>query len=196
MSTAGSIGAADARIVRRETHSPRSTAAVVTAAVLLLMIAWVATEAVLSLLELPPLLVSPRSMLTAVTALPDAPVALQLGIAALAALIGVVLLCLAALPGRRARRRLAAANAIVVADDDMVASALARVAARTAGVAADAVSVSLGRRAATVRIVPVSGSRVDREAVRSAVVDAFGLAGPDRPIRVAVLVSTEGRVGS
>lgn len=196
MSAAGSIGAADARIVRRETHSPRSTAAVVTAAVLLLMIAWVATEAVLSLLELPPLLVSPRSMLTAVTALPDAPVALQLGIAALAALIGVVLICLAALPGRRARRRLAAANAIVVADDDMVASALARVAARTAGVAVDAVSVSLGRRAATVRIVPVSGSRVDREAVRSAVVDAFGLAGPDRPIRVAVLVSTEGRVGS
>jgi hypothetical protein len=196
MSAAGSIGAVDARIVRRETHSPRSTAAVITAVVLVLVIAWVATESVLFLLGLRPLLVSPRTMLTAVTALPDAPVALQLGIAALAALIGVLLVCLAILPGRRARRRLAADNAIVVADDDMVASALARVAARTAGVAADAVSVSLGRRAATVRIVPVSGSRVDREAVRSAVVDAFGLAGPAHPIRVAVLVSPEGRVGS
>ena len=44
----------EARVVRRETHSPRSTAAVVVALLVLLAIAYVAVESVLQLLGLRP----------------------------------------------------------------------------------------------------------------------------------------------
>ncbi|MFF2050563.1 DUF6286 domain-containing protein [Leifsonia sp. NPDC058194] len=184
------------RIVRRETHSPRSTAAVIVALCLAVVIAWVATEGVLSLLGLPALLLSPRGMLTSVAGAPDASAASVIAVAVAAGLVGVVLLAIALLPGRRARRPLHAEHAIVVADDTMLASALARTAARTAAVSADAVSVSLGRRTATVRIVPVSGTRVDRDAVRGAVTEEFTRAAPTRPARVSVLVSPAGKVGS
>lgn len=184
------------RIVRRETHSPRSTAAVIVALCVALVIAWVATEGVLLLLGVHPLLLSPRGMLTSVAGAPDAPAASLIAVAVVAGLVGVLLLVVALLPGRRARRPLDAEHAIVVADDTMLASALARTAARTAAVSADAVSVSLGRRTATVRVVPVTGTRVDRDAVRAAVSEEFAQAGPARPVRVAVLVSAAGKVGS
>lgn len=186
----------DTRIVRRETHSPRSTAAVTVAVLLAVVVAWVAAEAVLALLGQSPLVLAPREMLTALGALPgDAPGAL-IAVAAVAALLGVALLALALLPGRRPRRPLHAKHAIVVADDVMLASALARTAARTAAVSADAVSVSLAPRSATVRITPVTGTRVDREAVRGAVAEEFAQAGPARSARVAVLVTPTGKVGS
>ncbi|WP_025156323.1 DUF6286 domain-containing protein [Leifsonia aquatica] len=190
------MNALGTRIVRRETHSPRSTAAVVVALCVALVVAWAATEGVLSLLGLRPLLLAPRGMLTAVAALPDAPAAALAGTAVVAGLLGVLLFGIAVLPGRRARRPLDAEHTVVVADDTMLASALARTAARTAAVSADAVSVSLGRRSTTVCLVPVSGTRVDRDAVRSAVAAEFADAAPARPVRVAVLVSAAGKVGS
>lgn len=184
------------RIVRRETHSPRSTAAVIVALCVALVVAWVATESVLSLLGLRPLLLAPRGMLSAVAGFPGASQAPLIAVAVVAGLVGVLLLAVALLPGRRARRPLEAEHAIVVADDTMLASALARAAARTAAVSPDAVSVALGRRSATVRIVPVSGTRVDRDAVREAVSAEFAQAAPARPARVSVLVSAAGKVGS
>ncbi|WP_158861900.1 DUF6286 domain-containing protein [Leifsonia sp. AG29] len=185
-----------ARIVRRETHSPRSAAAVAVAAVLLAVVVWLAVEGVLALLGLRPALLAPRALLTAIAEAPGWPAPALIATASAASLIAVVLVALAVFPGRRARRPLASERALVVADDDMLASALARRAAKTAAVAPDAVSASLGRRACTVRIVPVSGRRVDRDAVRRAVAEEFERSGATERVRVSVLVSTKGKVGS
>lgn len=186
----------DARIVRRETHSPRSTAAVVVAIALVVVVAWLAAEGVLSLLGLRPLLASPRTALRAVADAPESGVPLLIFTAVAAGVVGLWLVALAVLPGRRPRRRLAAENVAVVADDEMLASALARRAARTAGVAPDAVTVSLRRRSGVVRIVPVSGMRVPRDEVARAVTDEFHHAGSAAPLRLRVLVSPVGKVGS
>ncbi|UAJ78915.1 hypothetical protein IT072_17110 [Leifsonia sp. ZF2019] len=186
----------DARIVRRETHSPRSTAAVVTAIAIAVVVCWLALESVLHLLQLPPVLMSPRDILTRVAAAPSAGSATLVVVAIAAGLLGLVLLALSILPGRRPRRRLAAERLAIVADDTMLASALARRAAQVAGVAPDAVTVSLGRRSGTVRIVPVSGAPVDRDAVRNAVTEEFAAAGTGAPMRIAVVVPPSGKVGS
>lgn len=186
----------DTRIVRRETHSPRSTAAVVVAIALVVVVAWLAAEGVLSLLGLRPLLASPRAALTAVADAPEAGVPVLILTAVAAGVVGLWLFALAILPGRRPRRRLAAEKVAVVADDEMLASALARRAARTAEVAPDAVTVSLGRRSGVVRIVPVTGRRVPRDDVARAVTDEFDNAGSGAPLRLRVLISPTGKVGS
>ena len=184
------------RIVRRETHSPRTVAASATAIAVALVVTWLAVEGVLQLLGRRPLLLSPRSQLVALASAPDAGATFLLAIAVVSGLVGLWLVLLAVLPGRRPRRVLAGDRVALVADDDMLASALARRAARTAEVSPDAVTVSLGRRSGVVRIVPVSGRRVDRDGVRDAVTDEFAQAGAGRAIRLGVLVDPNGKVGS
>lgn len=184
------------RILRRETHSPRSAAAVVTAIALMIVVAWLMIEGVLSLLGVRALLVSPRDLVSAFVTAPTAGTALLITVAVLSAAVGIVLLAFAMLPGRRPRRRLAAERALVVADDEMLASALARRAARTAGVAPDSVTVAVGRRRGVVRIVPVSGMRIDRDDVRQSVVDEAQSAGAEGLDRIDVLVAPAGKVGS
>lgn len=49
------------RLVRRETHSSRSGSAIVLAVLLILLFAWLGTEAVLAVLGQPALLVAPRT---------------------------------------------------------------------------------------------------------------------------------------
>ncbi|WP_025159416.1 DUF6286 domain-containing protein [Leifsonia aquatica] len=186
----------DARIVRRETHSPRSAAAVAVAIALIVVVAWLAAEGVLSLLGARPLLLAPRTALTAVAAAPQAGHVVLIATAVVAGLAGLWLLALAVLPGRRPRRRLEAEHLAVVADDEMLASALARRAARTAGVAPDAATVSLARRRGVVRIVPVSGMRIDRDEVRHAVAEEFDETRSGTRPRLSVLVSPTGKVGS
>lgn len=185
-----------ARVVRRETHSPRSTAAVVVAVLLIAATLLVVAESVLQLLGLRPLLVAPRTIAEAVLATPSAGTPVLIVAALVSGLVGLWLVALAILPGRRPRRRLQAEHVAVVADDGMLASGLARRAARTAAVSPDAVSVSVGRRSAVVRITPVSGSRIDRDEVRRAVTEEFAQAGAEHPLRVSVLVASTGKVGS
>ncbi|MDN4596765.1 hypothetical protein [Leifsonia virtsii] len=184
------------RILRRETHSPRTVAASATAVAVALVVTWLSVEGVLQLLGRRPLLLSPRSQLVALASAPDAGATFLLATAVLSGLVGLWLVLLAGLPGRRPRRVLAGDRVAIVADDDMLASALARRAARTAEVSPDAVTVSLGRRSGVVRIVPVSGRRVDRDGVRDAVTEEFAQAGAGRAIRLGVLVDPNGKVGS
>lgn len=133
-------------VVRRETHSPRSTAAVVVAILLIAATLLVVAESVLQLLGRRPLLVAPRTIAEAVLATPSAGTPVLIAAALASGLAGIWLVALAILPGRRPRRRHHAEHVAVVADDEMLASGLARRAARTAGVSPDAVSVSVGRR--------------------------------------------------
>lgn len=190
------MNSVEGRIVRRETHSPRSAPAIVVGVLLIAAIAWIGTEGVLSLLGMRPLALAPRALAAGIAAAPRSGVATLVPVAVVAGVAGLVLLAAAILPGRRGRRPLAAERLAAVADDEVLASALARRAARAAGVSPDAVTVSLGRRSGAVRIVPVSGRPVERDEVLRAVQDEFALAGSTQPARIAVHVSPHGKVGS
>ncbi len=186
-----------ARIRRRETHSPRSVAAIALAIALMLVFAWLAVEIVLGLLGAPPLLVPPRAIATATVEATSLPVPALVAGGIVVALVGIALLALALAPGRRPRHTIASAHALVVVDDEVVASALARSAALTAGVDAGQTRVTVSRRHADVRLTPHSGFPVDSDAVRDALareLDAYGLEPAVRARRVSV--TAEGRVGA
>jgi len=158
------------RIVRRETHSPRSTPAIALAVAGILVAAWVGTECVLRFAARPALLVDPADAVAAAVALPgtvDVPV--LVAAAAVVVLIGLALVLVALLPGRRANHVGRTTRTALVVDNRATASALARVAAHAAGVAADQVVVSVARRVAEVRVTRSSGWPVDESSVTAAV---------------------------
>lgn len=185
------------RVVRRETHSPRSGLATTVAVILVLLLGWLGTESVLALVGAAPLLADPRSLVAAAAGLPDSvapPVLVAAG--AVVALLGLVLVIAALAPGRRARHATATGRTAFVADDRAIASSLARTASRTARVDPDQVSVTIGRRRATVHVRPTSGFPVDADEIRSAVDAALGTYELTPSIRAAVVVAREGTVGA
>jgi hypothetical protein len=183
------------RLVRRELHSPRSTAAIVIAIALVIVAVWIAVETVLALVGVPPLLVAPGDIPSAAASLPTTQPAI-LGVSgAVVLLLGLVLLGLAIGPGRRHRHVLATDRVLAVVDDEVIASALAQRASATASTHPDGTVVAVGRRTVGIRITPASGIAVDRDAVDRAVaadLDAFAL---QPPLRVATTISTNGKVG-
>ena len=185
------------RMGRRETHSARSVLSITVAAVLVAITLWLGLELVLSATGNNALLVSPPELARRAASLGTAtlPPALTAAGAALA-LLGLLLLAAAFLPGRKARHIIENPRSAVVVDRDVLASALARTARTTARLAPEQVSASVGRRNVQVRVHPGSGRPVDQAAVREAVdrdVSGYSLAGK---LRVAVVVSPQGVVGA
>lgn len=158
------------RILRRETHSPRATIAIIVAAMLVVVFAWIGTESVLALLGRPALLVAPADALTSTLAIPTAllPSAI-IGGGALVAVLGLLLLLVAVLPGRRARHTGPVGRTAVVVDNAVIASALARTASTTANIDPDQVVVTVGRRTADVRVQRSSGFSVNEARITAAV---------------------------
>jgi len=185
-----------ARIVRRETHSPRSTLAIVLAVLVILAVAWLITEIVLSLLGHPPLLSAPAQLAAGITELPTFATDLMIAVGSVLALAGIILVVAAVTAGRRARHSLVGERSAVVVDNAVIASALARHAARAGAVDPDSTRVTVGHRRATVEITPTSGFAVDTAAVEAAVttqLESFGL----RPLLAPrVIVHTHGKVGA
>ncbi len=156
------------RVTRREIHSPRSGLAITVGLVLLVLMIAVIVGCVFLMLNLP--------AAGAVTAFVGgasrlSPLARGVTIAAgiVAVILGAFFVVVALAPGRRARRKLEASRVVAVVDDKVVARTLAMRAARAAGVARDKATVVVGRRRATVRIVPTAGTVVDVDGVRDAV---------------------------
>lgn len=186
-----------ARMMRRETHSPRSLVAIVVAIALILVFAWLATEIVLELIGRPPLLGSPAEILHGTAALTSAPISWVVTGGAVLAAIGIVLVVLGLTPGRRSRHVLASARSVIVVDDEVIASGLARRAASAARISPDNVRVTLARRTVDVRLTPTSGVLVDRSAVLDAVageLDSYDLEPALRPPRLQV--ESRGQVGA
>jgi hypothetical protein len=135
-------------------------------------------------------------MLSALATLGSAPVGLPIAIGVILMAIGLLLVIAALKPGRRARHQLAAARAAVVADDEVIASALARHAAHAANANPDNTVVSVSARRAVVRLTPTSGTPVHRDAVANAVeaqLQAFELT---TPLRSSVVIASSGTVGT
>jgi len=185
-----------ARVVRRELHSPRSALAIGVAVLAVVALAWVGTESVLAALSRPALLLDPAAIAAGVRGLPTLSPAVLAIAGGIVALIGLVLVVVAVTPGRRGRHVIRAGGTAVVVDDEVVASALVRAASATAGVSPDRAVASVGRRSGVVRITPVSGVPVDVAAVQRAATEAADGFGLVPPIRVRAVLDRRGKVGA
>ena len=163
MTTAPVLG----RVVRRETHSPRTTATVIVLVVLVLALAYVGVEIVLRLLSLPPLLVAPADGLHWLESLPTAqPAAAIVAGSLVVALLGVLLIGLAFGAGRLPKHRMGA-DAVVV-DNGVIAQALAQHVSDELSLGRENVTVGIAHRTADVTVRAQHGLPVDSAAVRAA----------------------------
>ncbi|TFC37833.1 DUF6286 domain-containing protein [Cryobacterium sp. TMT2-14] len=183
------------RLSRRELYSSRSVAAITLAILAIAACLWLMIEIVLNLLGRPGLLATPAGMAGAVAGVSSAPPVFVGGLGLTGALIGLLLLVVAVTPGRRSRHLLETERAATIVDNEVIASALAREAARVAGLAPDNARVTVTPRSATVHLTPTSGTAIDQQAVLTAVreqIVAFGLL---RSLHAKVVVVSTGRVG-
>lgn len=185
------------RIIRRETHSAKSTLAITLAALLILALAYVVVECVLAVLQRPPLLVAPGDALAAAAELPaGAAASALLGAGIVATLAGLVLVVAALTPGRRSDHVGETTRTALVVDNRAIASALARRASHAAHLDPDSVVVAVGRRVAEVRVQPASGWPVDRDAIADAVGHEIARLNLTPALRHRVVVSRQGVVGA
>lgn len=170
------------RVLRRETHSPRTGPAVVVASVAILVLtavlvlgAWMLIDAGFedSMLG--------RSM-DAVPAVRAA--AVPAGIVLV--LVALVLAFLAVAPGRRRRRGLAAARMALLVDDGVLADAATDRATSACGLRPAQLRVTARRRTLHVHVTPTSGVPVDPSAIGVAAAAAAGDVGLDIAARVVV----------
>lgn len=185
-----------ARLVRRELHSSRAAASMVTAVALIVGCLVLLFEAVLQAVGDEPFLLDLDAAAAWLGALPGGVPASLLGAGSLLLLVvGLLLVLLAVLPGRRARYAIPDGRAAVVVDAEVVASSLARRARIAAGVGAEQVLVTVGRTAVRVQVRPTSGIPVDADAVRTAVADDLHRSGVTPEPRIAVVVTDSGVIG-
>ncbi|WP_375386845.1 hypothetical protein [uncultured Amnibacterium sp.] len=183
------------RVLRRELHSSRSGLAIPLAVLAIVALAWLGTESVLAALGRPALLLSPTAMATGIRGLPSVQSGLLVAAGAVSAVLGLVLVAAALTAGRRGRHIIPAGRTAAVVDDEVIGSALVRRAAAVAGVSPDRAVADVGRRSATVRIVPISGIAIDRAAVDRAVAEAADGFGVSPSIRTRVVIDKKGKVG-
>ena len=184
------------RLQRRETHSPRSGLAIVLALLLVVVMAWVGTELVLSLLHRPALLAAPGEMASALARVTSVPATTAIASAIVLMVIGVVLVVAALAPGRRARHAIPDERIAVIVDNAVVASALARHAALAAGIDPDNTAVTVSHRRARVELTPTSGVPVDRSAVQTAVDAQLREYRLSPPVSARIALNPHARVGA
>ncbi|MEJ6489166.1 DNA/RNA endonuclease G [Leucobacter sp. USCH14] len=186
------------RGVRRETHSPRTVAAVAVLVVLAAAAVFVGIEIVRWLTGLGPLLVTPGDGLNALAQLPDAePQGAVVAGGAIAALLGLVLVWLAIGPGRRPRHALSGHPIAVVCDNGVLASAIAEQLRRSLDLAPGAVVVGVGSRSIDVTVRPAPGQNIEKDRVRALAaeeIDRYELSpGVKVHARIAKPADEEGR---
>ncbi|WP_353111534.1 DNA/RNA endonuclease G [Microbacterium sp.] len=156
------------RVTRRETHSPRSAATVTVLVLAVVAMAYAGTEIVLELSGRAPLLVSPAGALRWLIEAPTSTwhAAFAAG-AAVVVLAGVVLLVLALSPGRLSRQRLDLGPQAVIADNGVIASAIAERVRREFDLSRGGAVVGVGHRSADVTVRPEPGQHIDPAGVRA-----------------------------
>lgn len=184
------------RILRRETHSPRTTAAIMVVSLVVLALAWCTVEIVLSLAGQPALLVAPADAVQTTVRLDRVPQGSLILFGIIAAIVGILLIVAAVSPGQRARHHRVTDRSAVVVDNRVIASVFAARAASAAGVSPDQVRASVGRRRSEVRIVPTTGIPVHAAAVQAAVSTASDNDELRPQVRSRVTVATQGVVGA
>ncbi|MGD2202676.1 DUF6286 domain-containing protein [Microbacterium maritypicum] len=157
------------RVIRRETHSPRTVAMFVAVILLILALAYIGLEIVLSLAAQPALLIGPAAAGGWLIGLPAAqPAGLVIAGSVVLALIGVIFIVLAITPGRLSKHVLDGGGRAVVVDNGVIASALAQHLAEETGLARDSITVGVGHRTVDVTVRPGIGIPLDKADVASA----------------------------
>ncbi len=157
------------RVTRRETHSPRTVWAVIVLVVVAAAAVYAGIEIVLHLLGLAPLLVAPGPALLWLRELPSLePQASVVAGSAAVGVVGLVLVWLAVAPGRRSKHQLDVSSHAIVADNGVIASAIAERLRRELDLPRDGVVVGIGHRSADVTVRPEPGREMDRDEIRSA----------------------------
>lgn len=178
------------RVVRRETHSPRSVAFALVVLVAIILALYVAVELVLALAAQPALLVRPVAALEWLAGLPgNAPVAAGVAGGLVVAAIGLWLVVLAVAPGRLSKHEVDAGGRVAVIDNGVLAAALAQRVSDEIGVVRDRVTVGVAHRSVDVTVRPGAGIPVDKTQVTSladAEIAALKLA---RPVRTRVRIA-------
>lgn len=158
------------RVVRRETHSPRTVAMLAALLVLILALAYIGTEIVLRLLAQPALLLGPAQGLAFLAGLPTSqPSGLVIAVGAAIALIGLVFVILAVTPGRLSKHEMQWGRRAVVVDNGVVAAALAQHVSDETGLPRDRITVGVAHRSVDVTVRPGAGVPLDQARLREIV---------------------------
>jgi hypothetical protein len=185
------------RILDRETRSSRAGVAGIAAVLVIILCGYGLLEAGVRAIGQPPWLIDPQTAAERIIALPQGIPPLLLGaIGAVPAMAGLFFFLNAVLPGRRARHLLPDRRAGVVADDEVIASALARRARLAANVTQEQVMVVVSQRQVVVNVRPTSGVPVSENAVLAAVLDELRDMAPEPMPEVRVNVATSGVIGA
>lgn len=186
-----------ARIIRRETHSPRTTTTIVLAVLIILACAYAGTELVLHMLGQPPLLVAPEAAVTWLATLPTLqPLSAISAGGMVLAVIGLLLMLHAVRSGRLARHQMVHDGGAVIVDNGVLASSIARRVALVARVPQGQAVVSVSHRRAVVDVTPTSGIPVDESSIQSAVDEELAAYDLRPPVRSTVRIRSTGAVGS
>jgi hypothetical protein len=180
------------RLARRSLHRSRSAAVVVALVVLSLVAVYVGIEATLAALGRGPLLISPADAVAAL----ESPTTIVLAGAAVVAILGIVFVLLALLPGSRGRHEVPNERLAVVVDDSVLAGAIGGVAQRASGVAPSRVVTSVSKRRGAVTITPTSGVPLDSAALSATAQDFVHTLQPRPAVKVGVTVAANGVVGA
>lgn len=172
------------RVLRRETHSSRSAAAVVLAALLALMLFTLLVFGIWAAADVTFRERAATWLIDIVGAWDLTSVLIATGILAL--LVAVLLIFTALLPGSRARHARVTDRVALVVDDGVLADAAADAVARECAIDRRQVSTTIARRGLTVRVTPTSGIRVDRDVVERIAIAAVAGAGFDTAASVDV----------
>lgn len=184
------------RVLRRETHSPRSGLSVAAAILVTLAAIYALLEAVLAALGQPTWLVHPLAGAQWLADLPGPyPPALLVAAGVLMALVGLIFLGNGLLPGRRARHVIANPRVAIVVDDEVIASALAKSARMAAGVTREQVMVVVSARLVQVNVRPTSGIRLSEQAIQAAVEAQLAAMELDPRPAVTVKLAASGVIG-
>lgn len=184
------------RILRRETHSSRSGAAIVVLIVLVLVAAYVGVEAVYAALGMRALLFSPLDVLSTLLSAASSQGGLLIAVGIVTAVVGVILVIIGVTSGRRGRHTIDDSRVAVVVDDQVIAAALSRSARTAAGLAPGQVTTWVARRSARITVTPASGVRADEETVLAAARAELSATAYQPPVTPEVKITSTGRLGA
>lgn len=176
------------RVVRRETHSPRTVAMFVAVILLILALLYVAVEIVLYLAAQPALLLGPGAGLAWLVGLPTGQPGPVIAGAVVLTLIGLVLVILAVTPGRLSKQTMQWRERAVVVDNGVVAASLAQHISQETGIARENILVGVGHRTADVTVRPGAGVPLESAEVQRIADDEIDSYSLTRPVKVRVKV--------
>lgn len=168
------------RVLRRESHSPRTVAMFVAVILLVLALAYVGLEIVLYLASQPALLLGPGAGLSFLVGLPSGQGSgFAIAGAVVLGLIGLVFLVLAVAPGRLSKQEMQWGDRAVLVDNGVIAASLAQHISDETGIARENVVVGVGHRSIDVTVRPGAGVPLEKADVQTAAdaeVDSYHLA--------------------